>query len=332
MRQYINFGVMTGRRADAQDLANIKRLAKSTSNDKASSGPSVNLKDARPKKRQTITSDSEDDSDRTRAWNIFDQKETETKLRPNPARTSWTRGLPNRIDGPDGHVQRHKKPDRPKKRSRRYCSNVNHGTSQKRRETQSSNPRPYENLSTDPSTDSDTPLLPSTVTKKRLTRKHRPSPPATRDRSLATVQTATTGPGQVSRPSVVSLVSDSDEEKPQTIKKEPLSASARAGTLLKLSMHSQPEKSEISVPLGACRTSSQLFDKLTTEWRLRPEMANKVNFISARYRWSGEPHGMRRGESLDWELFCGTIREAWDKKEGSAKDMCIVEMKLIADD
>ncbi len=327
MRKYIDFAAMTGRRADAQALADINNLARSTSNIKASSGPSVNFKDARSKKRPAVTGDSEDDNDRKGAWNIFDPKETETVLRPNPARTKWTRGLSNRREAPDDYVQRHEKPDRPKKHSRRYYSNVNHGTSQKRRETQSLEPRPHEKLSTDSSTDSDTPLLPSKVTKK-----HRPSPPATRDQSLAAVQKASTAPGRVSGPSVVSLVSDSDEERPQTIKKEPLSASARARTLLKVSMHNQPEKLEISVPLGACRTSNQLFDKLTTEWRLRPEMANKVNFISARYRWSGEPHGMRRGESLDWELFCTTIREAWEKKEGDVKEKCIIEMKLIADD
>ena len=323
---------MTGHRADAQALADIKTPARSTSNNKATSGLSVNSKDARPKKRQTVTSDSEDDSDSMRSWNIFDQEQTETRLRQNPARTRWTAGLSNRTEAPNDHVQRQGKPDRPKKHSRRRSSNVSHGTLHKRRETQSLDSRPHENLLPNSSTDSDIPLLPSTVTKKQLTKKHRPSPPATRDQSLAAVQTASTAPGRVSRPSVISLVSDSDEDRPQTIKKEPLSASARAGTLLKVSMHNQPEKLEISVPLGGCRTSNQLFDKLTTEWRLRPEMANKVNFISARYRWSGEPHGMRRGESLDWELFCATIQEAWDKKEGSPNDMCIVEMKLIADD
>ena len=180
-------------------------------------------------------------------------------------------------------------------------------------------------LSAISSSDSDTPLL------HKSTNQHRPSPPTTRDQSLATVQPPSKAPGRITRPSIVSLVSDSDEEKP-TIKKEPLSADARAGTLLKVSMHNQPEKLEISVPLGTCRTSNELFDKLTTEWRLRPEMASRVNFISARFRWSGEPHGMRRGVSLDWELFCATIREDWDKKEGEVKDRCIVEMKMIADD
>ena len=93
-------------------------------------------------------------------------------------------------------------------------------------------------------------------------------------------------------------MSESDEERLKTIKNEPLSTSTRAGTLL-VSMHNQLEKLEISMPLGACRTSNQLFDKLTTEWWLQPEMASKVNFISIRYRWSGEPYGMRRGEALD---------------------------------
>lgn len=329
MHKSIDFAAMTGRRADAQALADIKRLARSTPNNKAVSGPSVNSKVARPKKRQIATSDSEDDSGRTRPWNIFDQTETETKLRPNLARI---RGLLNRLEAPDDHVQRHEKPDRRKRHSRRHYSHVNQDTSRGRRETQGLNTRHHKNLSIDPSTDSDTPLLPSPVTKKRLTKEHRPSPPATRDQSLATVQTATTAPGRVSRPSVISLVSDSDEERLKTIKKEPLSAGARAGTLLKVSMHSQPEKLEISVPLGECRTSNQLFDTLTTEWQLRPEMANKINFISARYRWSGEPHGMRRGKSLDWEIFCATIREAWEKREGDSRDKCIIEMKLIADD
>ena len=315
---------------DAQALADIKNIA--TSNNKASSGPSLNVKGARQKKRQTVTSDSEDDNDRTPAWNIFDQKETETALRPNPAGTKWTRELSNRTEAPGDYVQRHEKPDRPKKHSRRHYSNVNHGTSQERGKTQSLKTRPQEKLSTDSSTDSDTPLLPSKVTKKHLTKKHRPSPPVTRDQSLATVQTASMAPGRVSRPSLISLVSDSEEEKSQTIKNEPLSTSARAGTLLKVSMHNQPEKLEISVPLGACRTSNELFDKLNTEWRVRPEIAPKINFISARYRWSGEPHGMRRGESLDFELFCTTIREAWEKKEGDVKEKCVVEMKLIADD
>ena len=325
MRKYIDFAAVTGRRADAQALADIKNLARSTSNNKASSGPSVRLKDARPKKRQTVIGDSEDDNHR--AWNIFDQRETETVLRPNLARTKWTRDLSTRTEAPDDHVQCHEKPDRLKKHSRRHYSNVNHAPSRKRKETQSLNTRPHKKLSTDSSSDSDIPLLPS-----KLTKKHCPSPPTTRDQSLTTVQTASMAPGRVSRPSLISLVSDSDEERPQKIKNEPLSAGARAGTLLKVSMHNQPEKLEISVPLGTCRTSNQLFDKLTTEWRLRPEVANKVNFISARYRWSGEPHGMRRGESLDWELFCATIREAWDKREGDVKDKCIVEMKLIADD
>ena len=323
---------MSGRRVDAQALADINNIARSTSNNKASSGPSVNFKDARPKKRRRVTSDSEDDSGRARAWNIFNQKETETALRPNPAGTKWTRGLSNNTEAPGDDVQRHEKPDKPKKHGPRHYSNVNHGTSQKRRETQSLNTCPHEKLSTDSSTDSDTPLLPSKNTKKHLTGKHRPSPPKTGDQSLANAQTASMAPGRVSRPSFISLVSDSDEERPRTIKNEPLSVSARAGTLLKVSMHNQPEKLEISVPLGACQTSNQLFDKLTMEWRLRPEMANKINFISARFRWSGEPHGMRRGESLDWELFCATIQEAWDKKEGDVKEKCIIEMKLIADD
>ncbi len=316
---------MTGRRVDAKGLADIRNLARSTSNNKGSSGPSVNIKDARPKKRQTVPSNSEDDDDQ--AWNIFDQVETETVLRRNPVTTKWTRELPNKAEAPDDHVQSHEEPCRPKKHSQRHDSIVDHGTLPKRRKTQSLNTRTHKKLSTDSSTDSDTPLLQS-----KGARKHRPSPPTTRDQSLATVQTPYTAPGRVSRTLIVSLVSDSEEERPKTIKNEPLSASARAGTLLKVSMHNQPEKLEISVPLGGCRTSNQLFDQLTTEWRLRPEMANKVNFISARYRWSGEPHGMRRGETLDWELFCTTIREAWDKKEGNFKDKCIVEMKLVADD
>ena len=315
---------MTGRRVDAKALADTRNFAWSTSSNGASSGPSVESKDKKPKNYQTETSESEDDDDR--AWNVFDQVETRTVLRPNPLRTKWTRELPDRTEALDDHVQCHENLARPNKHSHRRDSSVDHGPSQKRRKTQSLNTRTHKKLSIDSSTDSDIPLL------HKSAKKHRPSPPATRDQSLATVQTPSTAPGQVLRPSFISLVSDSDEERPQTIKNEPLSASARAGTLLKVLMHNQPEKLEISVPLGACRTSNQLFDKLTTEWRLRPEIANKVNFISARYRWSGEPHGMRRGESLDWELFCATIREAWDKKEGSAKDMCIVEMKLIADD
>ena len=315
---------MTGRRVDAKALADTRNLAWSTSNNGASSGPSLDSKDEKGNDYQTETSESEDDDDR--AWNVFDQVETKTVLRPNPARTKWTRELPDRAEALDDHVQCHENPVRPNKHSQTRDSSVDEGPSQKRRKMQSLDTRTHKKLSIGSSTDSDIPLL------YKATKKHRPSPPATRDQSLATVQTPSTAPGRVPRPSFISLVSDSDEERPQTIKNEPLSASARAGTLLKVSMHNQPEKLEISVPLGACRTSNQLFDKLTTEWRLRPEMANKVNFISARYRWSGEPHGMRRGESLDWELFCATIREAWDKKEGSVKDMCIVEMKLIADD
>ena len=324
MHKYIDFPAMTGREADARALGDIRKLARSTSNRKASSGPSSNFKDARPKKSQTRTGDSEDDNDH--GWNIFDYVETETVLRPNPPRTKWTRESLNRTEAPDDNLQCHEKHDRPKKQGQRRGSNINHGTTKKWK-TPSLHPLTPKNLSIGSSTDSDTPLLPSKITKK-----HRPSPPATRDQSLANVRTPSRAPGQGSRPSIVSLVSDSDEERPQTIKNEPLSAGARAGTLLKVSMHNQPEKLEISVPLGTCRTSNELFDKLTTEWRLRPEMANKVNFISARYRWSGEPHGMRRGESLDWELFCATIREAWDKKEGDTKHRCIVEMKLIADD
>ena len=315
---------MTGRIADAQALADIRNLTSSPSNNNPSLGTSVNPKDEIPKSCQTVTSESEDDDDR--AWNVFDQVETETVLRPNPARTKWTRELLDGTEALNDHVQYHEKPVRRNKHSRRRDSSVNPGTSQKRRKTQSLNTGTHKKLSIDLSTDSDVPLL------HKAARKHRPSPPVTRDQSLATVHMATPAPGRVSKPSFISLVSDSDEERPQTIKNEPLSASARAGTLLKVSMHNQPEKLEISVPLGACQTSNQLFDKLTTEWRLRPEMAEKVNFISARYRWNGEPHGMRRGESLDWELFCATIREAWDKKEGGVKDTCIVEMKLIADD
>ena len=324
MHKYIDFAAMTGRRVDAKALDDTRNLAGSTSNSKASSGPSVSSKDERPKHCRKVTSDSEDDDDR--AWNVFDQVETETVLRPDPLRTKWTRELPDRTEALDDHVQCPEKPIRLNEPSQRRDSSVDYGTSRKRRKTQSLNTRTHKKLSIGSSTDSDVPLL------HRATEEHRPSPPSTRDPSLTTVQTASTVPGRVSRPLIVSLVSDSDEERPQTIKNEPLSASARAGTLLKVSMHNQPEKLEISVPLGACRTSNQLFDKLTTEWRLRPEMANKVNFISARYRWSGEPHGMRRGESLDWELFCATIREAWDKKEGDIKDKCIVEMKLIADE
>lgn len=322
MRKHIDFAAMTGRKADTRALADIKNYIRSTSNNEASSGPSVNAEDARPKKRQIATGDSEDD-----AWNIFDQTETETVLRPNPVRTKWTRDPSSRSEAPGYHVQCHERPDRPKTHGRRHASNVNHGTSKKRRKTQSLHKQTPKQSPAGLSSDSDTPLLPSKSTKY-----YRPSPPTTRDQSHATVQTPSRAPGLDPRPSIVSLVSDSEEEKSRTIKNEPLSAGARAGTLLKVSMHNQPEKLEISVPLGACRTSNELFDKLTTEWRLRPEMANKINFISARYRWSGEPHGMRRGESLDWELFCATIREAWDKKEGDVKDKCIVEMKLIADD
>ena len=313
---------MTGRKADARALGNIKKLAKPTSNSKASSGPSSSLKDVRAKKHQTVTGDPEDDNDS--GWNIFDYVETETVLRPNPPRTKWTRESLNRSEAPDS-VKPTERAGRPKKAGQKRRTNVNHSTSQKWK-TPNLHPRTHQKLSTGSSTDSDTPLL------SNITKRHRPSPPTTRDQSIATIQTASRAPGLVSRPSIVSLVSDSDEERPKTIKNEPLSASARAGTLLKVSMHNQPEKLEISVPLGACRTSNELFDKLTTEWRLRPEIANKVNFISARYRWSGEGHGMRRGEASDWELFCATIRETWDKKESDVKDRCIVEMKLIADD
>ena len=323
IRKRIDFAAMTGHRVHAKVFADIRKPARLTSNKKASLSQSVNFKDARPEKRQTVTNDSGDEI----PWNTIDQVETETVFRSNPLRTKRARELPNKTEASDDHVQCHEKPKRPKKHGPRHYSNLNHDTSQNIRMTQSSNRYNPMSLSPDLSTDSDTPLLPS-----KETNKHRPSPPVTRDQSLGTVHKPSAALRRVSRPSVISLISDSDEERSQTIKNEPLSASARLGTLLKVSMHNQPEKLEISVPLGACRTSNQLFDKLTTEWRLRPEVANKVNFISARYRWSGEPHGMRRGESLDWELFCSTIREAWDKKEGNLKDQCIIEMKLIADD
>ena len=339
---------MTGHIADAQALADIRILTNSPSNNTPFLGTSANSKDEILRSCQTVTSESEHDDDRP--WNVFDQVETETVLRPNPTRTKWTRELLDGTKARNDHVQyqekpvrknnhsgrhgssvnpgtsHHGKPVRRNKHSRRRGSSVNPGTLHKRRKTQNLNTRIHKKLSIDLSTDSDVPLL------HKSARKHRPSPPVTRDQSLATVHMATPAPGRVSKPSFISLVSDSDGERPQTIKNEALSASARAGTFLKVSMHNQPEKLEITVPLGACQTSNQLFDRLTTEWRLRPEMANKVNFISARYRWSGEPHGMRRGESLDWELFCATIREAWDKKEGGVRDACIVEMKLIADD
>ena len=315
---------MTGRKEDSRALADIKNHIRSTSNNETSSWPSVNSKGARSKQHQIVTFDPEDDNDR--AWNIFDQTETETVLRPNPVRTKWTREPSSISEAPDDRVPRHKEPDKPKKHVRRHASVVNHGTPRKRRKTQNLQKHTFKQFSAGTSSDSDAPLLPKVI------KRHRPSPPTTRDQSIATIQTPSRAPDLVSRPSIVSLLSDSDEERPKTIKNEPLSASARAGTLLKVSMHSQPEKLEISVPLGACGTSNELFDKLTTEWRLRPEMANRVNFISARYRWNGEGHGMRRGVSLDWELFCSTIREAWDQKEGDFKDKCIVEMKLIADD
>ena len=316
---------MTGHKVDARPLADLKSRIGLTPNSEASSAHFVNPKDARPKKRRTAAAGYyEDENDHD--WNIFDHLETATVLRPNPPRTKWTRESLTRTDTQDDNVQPAQRAGISKKEGRRRRSNVIHHTSHKLT-TPSLHPCTPKNVSRGSSTDSDVPLIQS-----RTTKKHHPSPPTTRGQSLTTVQNPTRAPGLTSRRSIVSLISDSDEERPHKIKNEPLSAGARAGTLLKVSMHNQPEKLEISVPLGACRTSHELFDKLTMEWRLRPEMATKINFISARYRWNGEGHGMRRGEALDWEIFCATIREAWDKKEGDVKERFIVEMKLIADD
>lgn len=83
---------MTGRRADAKVLADTRKLARSTSNYNASSGPSVNSNDESPKNRQTTTSESEGDD--VLPWNVFDEVGTETVLHPN----TWTRELPDRIE------------------------------------------------------------------------------------------------------------------------------------------------------------------------------------------------------------------------------------------
>ena len=316
---------MTGHKIDARPLADLKSRIALTPNSEASTAHFVNPKDARSKKRRTAAAGySEDENDHD--WNIFNDLETATVLRPNPPRTKWTRESLNKTDTRDDDVQPAQRAGRSKKEGRRRRSNVIHSASHKLTTPNLHQCTP-KNVSRRSSTDSDVPLIPS-----RTTKKHHPSPPTTRGQSLTAVQNSTRAPRLNSRPSIVSLISESDEERPRKIKDEPLSTGARAGTLLKVSMHNQPEKLEVSVPLGTCRTSNELFDKLTTEWQLRPEMATKINFISARYRWSGEGHGMRRGKSLDWELFCMTIREAWDQKEGDANEKLIVEMKLIADD
>ena len=326
---------MTGHKCDAEKLDDIVHLARSEPhngsktfkkplNDDGTNATEPPALCLRSRKSRYILSDSKEDD--VPPWDYFNQVEKESALRPNPPRTKWFGEPATKFGGPNNRAPRQHIPDQTKKRDRSDESDINQCTSQKFRRSQSSVAQsrrvPLANLDTD----SDTPLI-----RSHTARNHRPSPPTTQTQSIASIPALSTIPTQALDSSTVVLLSDSEGEQQPAIKCEPLSTNARAGTILKVSMHTQPERLEISVPLGDCKTSGQLFDKLTAEWRLRPELAKKVNFISATYRWSGEPHGMRRGVASDWKLFCSTIREAWDKEEDTLFKS-VVEMKLISDD
>ena len=126
VRENIDFAAMTGRKADARALADIKSHTRLTSNSKTSSGPSGSIKDARPKKHQIVIGDPGDNNDS--GWNIFDHAETETVIPPNPLRTKWMEESLNRSKAPDDDVQAAKRAGRPKKEVQKSRSNINHNT------------------------------------------------------------------------------------------------------------------------------------------------------------------------------------------------------------
>ena len=114
------------------------------------------------------------------------------------------------------------------------------------------------------------------------------------------------------------------------INKEPLSAYARSRTTLLVKASNMQDRAAVCVPMELCRTSRELFSRLTAERQLDSRVAEKVRCIDATHTWGvGRSYGIRKGSEQDWERFIKALRLAWETKD--FQDECEVEMLLHVD-
>ncbi|KAK4695051.1 hypothetical protein P7C71_g2633, partial [Lecanoromycetidae sp. Uapishka_2] len=185
------------------------------------------------------------------------------------------------------------------------------------------------------------------------TKKHRPTPTTTRTPSSAVLSRAkSAASGRAQQSKFVSLETDSEleadqpsavkmeempAEPPAGIEEDPLlSAQALSKTILLVSASNMTHKAPIMIPLSQCRSFNHLFDILTTERGLKPEVARKVEDLSATYPWATRGHCIRKERPEHWERFLTDVQKAWDNEGGKFKKdedgECKVEVMIHVDE
>lgn len=340
----INFGRMTGLKADAMSLDDLKAGRSWNSspeliaNEGRLSGPSRRKR----KKTHVATSDSEESY---QPYNSLDVVETETRLRPKPA--VWSREPSGGLIHEQINAKSLSTPlSMPEfGRSSEELSAIAPSTNPRQTTKIAKRKRATRHTVTperlrQSSSDSDTPL--AAKFKKPLT------PATTRGPSIAVSQN--------DKAPVISLDSSPERDffsrprprnsqrkkaKPEhslgmmpvnNVKLEPLSANAVAKTIFRVSASNIPEKGPVRVPFASCPSSNNLFSTLIEERKIRGELSSKISDITATCTWSGKRYGIRKGKPEDWADFCTYLRKSWDKGGEAFEDGCEIDMMIHVDD
>ena len=106
-----------------------------------------------------------------------------------------------------------------------------------------------------------------------------------------------------------------------------LSYDVTSGTKLKVIASSQQNMAPVTVRLTSYKPEDNLFDFLAAECELGPKV--KVTAVSATYSWEQTPHRLRKHRlDEDWEVFCDTLRQAWERLPDPTKGGLEVTMLL----
>lgn len=111
-----------------------------------------------------------------------------------------------------------------------------------------------------------------------------------------------------------------------------ISAEVIAVTTFAVSSSNRLSRGPVILNLWSLDISSDLFDTLVAECKIRPNLVHKVEDITATFPFDGRKQRIRRGKPEDLTIFYSTIQRLWQKRPNLFSDPYEIEILIHVDD
>ena len=111
-----------------------------------------------------------------------------------------------------------------------------------------------------------------------------------------------------------------------------ISAEVMAVTTFAVSSSNRLSRGPVILNLRSLDISSDLFDTLVAECRIRPDLVHKVEDITVTFPVDGRKQRIRRGKPEDLTIFYSTIQRLWQKRPNLFSDAYEIEILIHVDD